>query len=330
MGVKAERAVAAILRVLHEAHTPLGAERIVEALLAAGVDLCPRTVRLHLLDMDRRGLTQLVNRRAGRIITKAGREENGRTDVITKVGVISARVDTLTYQMNFDSRSGEGSVVVNTTLLHPANLSPALAEIRRVLRDHLGISNRVLVARAGGQIGGVVVPENFVGIGTVCSVTINGILLHRCIPVTSRFGGLLEIRDRRPLRFVELIEYRGSTLDPLEVFIQAGMTRVRDVLQQGSGVICAGFREIPAPAVEDVKALVSQLRPLGIGGIIAVGRPNQPLFGIPVTDGHAGLVVVGGLNPIAAVREAGYAVRIRSLAGLEDFARLRPVDAATV
>ena len=330
MGGKADRARAVILRVLSEAHTPLGAERIVESLLAAGVDFSPRTVRLHLLELDRRGLTQLVNRRAGRIITKAGREETGRADVITKVGLVSARVDTLTYQMSFDARRGEGTVVVNTTLLHPANLGPALVEIRRVLRDQLGIANRVVVARAGGQIGGVVVPENFVGIGTVCSVTMNGILLHRGIPVTARFGGLLEIRDRRPLRFVELIEYRGSTLDPLEIFIQAGMTRVREVIQQGSGVICAGFREIPAPAVEDVQSLIRQLRPLGIGGIIAVGRPNQPLFGIPVADGHAGLVVVGGLNPIAAVREAGYAVRIRSLAGLEDFMRLRPVDAATV
>jgi repressor of nif and glnA expression len=325
MGAKAERASTAILRVLREAQSPLGAERIVEALLAAGVDLSPRTVRLHLLELDKRGLTQLVNRRSGRVITKAGREESGRADVFTKVGVVSARVDTLSYQMSWDARTGAGSVVMNTTLIHPANLGPALVEMRRVLRDHLGISHKVLVARAGEPIGGVVVPENFVGIGTVCSVTMNGILLHRGIPVTSRFGGLLEIRDRRPLRFVELIEYRGSSLDPLEVFIQAGMTRVRDVLQQGSGVICAGFREIPAPAVDDVQALVRQLRPLGIGGIIAVGRPNQPLFGIPVSDGHAGLVVVGGLNPIAAVREAGYAVRIRSLAGLEDFSRLRPV-----
>ncbi|MEI8243352.1 MAG: NrpR regulatory domain-containing protein [bacterium] len=328
MGLKAERTQSAILKVLSEAQTPLGAERIVEALLAAGIDFSPRTVRLHLLDLDRRGLTRLVNRRAGRSITKAGREETGRADVITKVGMVSARVDTFTYQMTFDARRGEGTVVVNTALLHPANLGPALAEIRRVLREQLGIANRVMVARAGEQIGGVVVPENYVGIGTVCSVTMNGILLHRGIPVTSRFGGLLEIRDRRPLRFVELIEYRGSTLDPLEVFIQAGMTRVRDVLRLGSGVICAGFREIPAPAVDDVQALVRQLRPLGIGGILAIGRPNQPLFGIPVADGHAGLVVVGGLNPIAAVREAGYTVRIRSLAGLEDFSRLRPIDAA--
>jgi repressor of nif and glnA expression len=325
---KAERARSAILRVLAESAGPLGAERIVASLLAAGVDLSPRTVRLHLLELDRKGLTRLVNRRAGRTITREGREETGRADVITKVGVVSARVDALTYRMTFDARRGAGTVVVNAALLHPANLEPALAETRRVLREQLGIANRVVVARAGEQIGGVAVPPGFVGIGTLCSVTMNGILLHRGIPVTSRFGGLLEVRDRRPLRFVELIEYRGSSLDPLEVFIQAGMTRVRDVVRQGSGVICAGFREIPAPAAEDAQALVRELRPLGIGGIVAVGRPNQPLFGIPVADGHAGLVVVGGLNPIAAVREAGYAVRIRSLAGLEDFARLQPVEAA--
>lgn len=328
MGGKADRARTEILKVLNEARAPMGAARMVEALLAAGVDLSPRTVRLHLLDLDRRGLTHLVNRRAGRAITKAGREEVGRSDVITKVGLVSARVDALAYQMTFDAGRGEGTVVANVALLHPANLEPALVEIRRVFREQLGVSNRVIVARSGEQIGRSVVPDNCVGIGTVCSITISGILLHRSIPATSRFGGLLEMRDRRPVRFVELIEYRGSTLDPLEVFIQAGMTRVRDVIRQGTGVICAGFREIPAVAVEDVESLARDLRQQGVGGILAVGRPNQPLFGIPVSDGHAGLVVTGGLNPIAAVREAGYSVRIRSLAGLEDFRRFRRVETA--
>jgi repressor of nif and glnA expression len=107
------------------------------------------------------------------------------------------------------------------------------------------------------------------------------------------------------------------------------MTRVRDVVRQGNGVICASFREIPAAAVDDVAQLSRDLRGQGIGGIVAIGRPNQPLFGIPVSDGHAGLVVVGGLNPIAAVREAGYSVRIRSLAGLEEFGRFQRADQVT-
>jgi repressor of nif and glnA expression len=57
-----------------------------------------------------------------------------------------------------------------------------------------------------------------------------------------------------------------------------------------------------------------------------MGRPNQPLFGIPVSDGHAGLVVLGGLNPVAAIREAGYSVRLRSLAGIEEYTRFRPLE----
>jgi repressor of nif and glnA expression len=236
-------------------------------------------------------------------------------------------VDALSYEMTYDLGQGEGTVVANTTLLHPANLEPALIEMRQVFRLQFGVGNRIIVARSGDQIGTHIIPDGFVGIATVCSVTITGIMVKRGIPVVSRFGGLLEVRDRKPVRFVELIEYRGSTLDPLEVFIQAGMTRVRDTVRQGTGIICASFREIPAVAAADTEALARELRAAGMGGVLAVGKPGQPLLGIPVSDGHAGLVVLGGLNPIAAVREAGYAVRIRSLAGLEPLRRFRRVDA---
>jgi hypothetical protein len=36
-----------------------------------------------------------------------------------------------------------------------------------------------------------------------------------------------------------------------------------------------------------------------------VGKPNQPLLDIPVTQDRAGLIVVGGLSPISAVEESG-------------------------
>jgi repressor of nif and glnA expression len=327
---KVERAQVAILRVLSEARAAVGAARVVESLLAAGLDLRPRTVRFHLLELDRRGLTQLQSRRAGRVITRAGREELAKADVITKVGLVSGRVDSLTYQMSYDPRQNAGAVVVNTTLLHGSNLTRALLEMRLVFRQQLGISSRVIVASAGETIGTTVVPECYVGIGTVCSVTINGVLLHRGVPVVSRFGGLIEMRERKPVRFVELIEYRGSTLDPLEVFIQAGMTSVREVIRKGNGVVCAGFREIPAAAIDEVESIGRELRAAGLGGILAIGRPSCPLLGIPVADDHAGLVVAGGLNPIAALREAGIPIRIRSLAGIEDISRFRRIDTTGV
>jgi len=294
--------------------------------LDAGLDVSARTVRFHLLELDRQELTALASRRSGRVITQAGREELSKSNVLLKVGLVSAKVDTMTYTMSFDVKTGNGTVITNTALLHRDCLQHALVEMRHVFRAQLGVGNRAVVAQTGEGVAGGVVPEGFAGIGTVCSVTFSGIFLRRGIPLVSRFGGLLEIRDRKPIRFVDLIEYRGSTLDPLEVFIQAGMTRVRDAVRTGNGVICAGFREIPAVAIADVEKLRIELRHKGISGLLAVGRPNQPLFGIPVSDGHAGLVVLGGLNPVAAIREAGYSVRLRSLAGLEDYARFRPVE----
>jgi len=180
------------------------------------------------------------------------------------------------------------------------------------------MGRRLAIAEAGQKLGGVIVPEGSIGIATVCSVTVNGIMLHEGIPVTSRFGGLIEMRDGEPQRFVDLIEYRGTTIDPLEVFIHAGMTSVRQCARTGRGIIGGSFREIPAVAVEGVAQVRAEMESYGLGGILAVGDPGQPLLDIPVADGRAGIIVVGGLNPVAAVHEAGIAVSMASLSGLAD------------
>ena len=62
---------------------------------------------------------------------------------------------------------------------------------------------------------------------------------------------------------------------------------------------------------------------LGLGGILALGRPGLPLFDIPVSEGMVGMVVAGGLNPVAAIHEAGTRIAIHSLAGLEDMDRFK-------
>jgi hypothetical protein len=47
-----------------------------------------------------------------------------------------------------------------------------------------------------------------------------------------------------------------------------------------------------------------------------MGEPSRPLLDIPVRQGRAGLVVVAGLNPLAAVQEAGIPTENRALARL--------------
>jgi repressor of nif and glnA expression len=179
----------------------------------------------------------------------------------------------------------------------------------------------------GETLGSATVPQGQILLGTVCSVTANGILLKQGIPVVSRFGGLMEIQDRRPVRFTAVIEYSGSTLDPLEAFIRAGMTKVRECVRTDSGVIGVGFREIPAAAVPAVRRIKEEMSRVHLDGILAIGTPNQPLFGIPVGEGRAGLIVTGGLNPIAALYETGAEVSVHSLAEVEDVSRFPELGA---
>ena len=178
--------------------------------------------------------------------------------------------------------------------------------------------------KPGEKIGKKIITEGKIGIGTVCSVTINGIFLHEGIHITSRFGGLLEMHKGRPVRFTEIINYDGSSIDPLEVFIKGGMTSVNDAVLTGNGRIGASFREVPSMAIPAVEKLRKRLDKVGLGGILLIGRPGQPLLDIPVAEGRAGMVVAGGLNPLAAIEESGIATQNIAMGALYDFRQMLP------
>lgn len=311
-----------ILKVLHRLGHPAGASQIAELLGGWGVDLSERGIRHYLLQLDAEGLTQLQSRRAGRVLTAKGQAELEGGEVLERMGFISGQIDDLTYRMSFNLRGGLGTLVVNTTLLPARDEVAALEIVRPVLALRLGMGSRLQVLRAGAACDlrrTAVVPRGQIALVTVCSVTLNGILLKEGIPVTSRYGGLLEFRNWTPARFVELLDYQGTTQDPLELFIRAGMTSVRQCVDSGNGIVGASFREFPSVALPAVLKIRDQLRLLGLDGILTVGMPNQPLFGIPVGEGRTGLVVLGGLNPAAALAEAGLAHEDRSLAGLWEY-----------
>ena len=327
---RSETAKAAILKVLSDASKPMGASRIASALLAMGLDLQPRKIRLYLLQLDEESFTKLISKRFGRVITERGREELARANVMEKVGIVAAKLDSLGYRMTFRIREGTGTIIMNVCLINAKDLERVLPEMKSVFARDLGMGKKLIVAREGKTMGGTEVPKRMLAVGTICSVTLNGILLHEGIPVVSRFGGLLEMRNWTPVRFVEAIEYRGSTLDPIEVFIRADMTRVRNVVRSGSGLICASFREVPSVAIDDIRRAERAFSPHGLSGILALGKPNQPFLGVPVSEGYSGMVVIGGLNPIAAAYEAGIPISIRSLAGLQEFSTLKSIDEVTL
>ena len=317
----------AILKVLQDLDGAAGAARIAQHLSSEGADLQPRTIRFYLLQMDREGLTKPVSRRMGRELTAKGRDELEHANIIDKVGFVASRIDALGYRMSFRNMTGAGTIIANVSTIDKGYLVRGLEYMNPVFGHKLGMGTRLAIAKEGEQLAGITVPKGMVMLGTVCSITVNGVMLSERIPVTSRFGGLIEMRDGKPIRFVELVEYRGTTIDPLEFFINARMTHVRECAKTGSGIIGASFREVPSIAMDEVRRISKEMEHHGLGGILALGKPNQPLLDIPVSEGRSGMIVLGGLNPIAALREAGAIVAIQSLAGLQDIASFQSFQA---
>jgi repressor of nif and glnA expression len=88
----------------------------------------------------------------------------------------------------------------------------------------------------------------------------------------------------------------------------------------------ASFREVPAAAEADLGHALEQYEANGLGGILAVGRPSQPLLEVPVARERIGLAVVAGLTPVAALAENGIPVQNKAMSALVDFSELQPVS----
>lgn len=318
------RKMVAILRALSTTDEPLGARAIARQLEDFGIFLSERQVRYHMQFMDERGLTRAIGN-AGRVLTEMGHKELDAALVADKVGFVATRIDRLAYATSFDLETGEGDVILNVSWLGEKDLEQALEYMRPVIAAGLCMSDLVVVARAGETLGEPV-PEGMVAVGTVCSVTLNGVLLHHYIPVNSVFGGLLEVRDGKPMRFVELVSYAGTSIDPLHIFISAGLTSCWHAAEQGSGTVGAGFREIPAAALPQANEVLEGLREWGMNGVLAVGAPGQPLLDLPVGIDRVGLVVIGGLTPMAAVTERGLKIENHAMSTHVEVSRLVPID----
>ena len=321
-----EKTIHSILTVLAQTTEPQGSIVIARNLKELGINLGERAVRYHLRSMDNLGLTRLAGRRDGRVITELGLQELRLGFVKDKVGFAISRIELLAFRTNFDLDKRSGLIPVNVSIMRKQDLTAALRIIKPIIKSHLCVSRFMLLAGEGESIGDMHVPAGKVALATVCSVVINGTLLKAGIPMNSKFGGLMQMQNHKPLRFVELIHYDGCSLDPSEIFIKAKMTSVGRVIKTGEGSILANFREIPSicrPLANDV---ITKLARAKLGGVLLLGNVSEPVCGIPVEPNRVGMVLAGGLNPIAAVAEAGIEIDNHAMSTVVDYKTLVDFD----
>lgn len=308
----------AILDVLKQHSEPASSSKICELLSASGLNFSERTVRLYLKEMDTSGLT-IAHGKKGRTITETGMAELHSSNIMKRPGYLSAKIDQMIYNMNFDLPMRSGTVVVNTSIVDPNQLASCVDKICKVFEKGYAMGKLMALLSPGDTVANIEIPKGKVGFCTVCSITINGILLKHGIPMASRFGGLLKLKDGKPFRFVEMIHYDGTSIDPLEVFIRSGMTDYHGAIKDGNGLVGASFRELPAESRKRALNISERLGEVGLGAIMKVGLNGQPLLDVPVSQGRIGAIVIGGLNPIAILEERHQRVLSFALSGLVEY-----------
>ncbi|MBW6517612.1 MAG: DUF128 domain-containing protein [ANME-2 cluster archaeon] len=311
-----QRKLTEILRIINESDSAIGARIIADKMRERGYKIGERGVRYHLRILDERGLTSREGY-SGRVITEDGIRELEDGLIGHRVGFVITTIDELVYNTDVDVNTGEGNVIVNTAFVDKDDFDEAIDIIAALCNSPYSISPYVRILEEDSQ--DIKIPVNKVGIATVCSITIDGILAHSGIPVNTKYGGLVQVRDTRPVRFSDLILYNGTTIDPMKIFINKRMTSVMQTLDTGSGKLLANLREIPVSARDYAIEVLEKARGIDISGVIEIGQPGASVLGGPINTGKIGISLYAGVNSLVAVDENGIDISIHPISTITNF-----------
>ena len=315
-----QRRLIEILRVIESAGNPVGARAISDCLSSRGYDLGERAVRYNLKILDELGFTKKKGY-SGRVLTPLGLRELGDALVDDRIGFVNTRIEEYMFKTSFDPKAGHGDVIANTSIIDKANAEEVFEILGRSFDAGYAVSRRVLILDEGESFGALEIPKGALGIATLCSITLDGMLMKRGIPVLTSFAGLAQVNERQTANFTDLIAYAGSSLDPIKVFMGRRVTSVAKAVFNGSGTVLANVREVPVAAATLVRTLLDEARNAGLGGLIKIGEPSEPVLGCPVGSGKIGIAFYAGVNGVVAAEELGVKIKTAPISILVDYSK---------
>jgi repressor of nif and glnA expression len=238
---------------------------------------------------------------------------------------VNNNIEDFAMQVTFDPVAGKGNIVYNLSLIKNEDLDFAISILKAAHKTGVGVSGLVKFFSSGKTVAEYRIPKGCTGICTMCSITFDGLLVRRGIPVNPIGGGVVQIENRTPIRFTHIILYEHTTIDPLQVLISQKITSVTDVMRKGSGNMLANIREFHMEAEPLVDIVLDELSSSSYSGILEVGMPNLPLLGVPVSPQYVAIAAVGGTNPMAAIREGGRWVQTQAMKGLMDIRQMEEI-----
>ncbi len=313
-----QRKLVEILRIIKESKSAIGARLIADRLNERGYQIGERGVRYHLRVLDERGFTKKQGYE-GRVLTLSGLKELERALVSDRLGFVIITIEKMMYNTTFDQNTRKGNIVVNTSIIDLDHFDPVMDIIEEVNRSGYTVSPYIgLIEESTPEVR---IPAGKIGIATICSITIDGILLKNGIPVNTKYGGLIEIKNRKPYKFTDLIAYRATTIDPMKIFLSRKMTSITSAIRDGNGKVLASIREIPLSAEKDVEEILKTVEKAGIDGLI---ESDEEIL-LQTTPNRAMIPIYAGINAVGAVKEKGIPIinhPVSQLMKFEDMKRI--------
>ncbi len=227
-----------------------------------------------------------------------------------------SRIENLMHQVSFDPVEMNGKIITNTSLVEKERLNETLAVFYDIIQSGLSVSPLIMLEEEKGLI----------KIKTACSLTISGVLLKSGIPVRPKGGGLIEVVEREPTRFTDMLMYWATTIDPIDVLTSQELTDITGMMRTGNGRILGNLQEAPMLARERIEEVLDQLTAAEFTGVLELGEPNMNVLGVSVERDHVGIALVGGTNLVAAAQECGIKLKHESISDLTDVAEMKHIE----
>ncbi|NJD78294.1 MAG: DUF128 domain-containing protein [Candidatus Methanoperedens sp.] len=245
---------------------------------------------------------------------------------MNEIMFIISKIESMMYEVTFDPVKGNGKIITNLSIIDEADFKEVIGFLRQAAHSGLAVSPYIKIIRPGEKIGDVRIEKGKIGIATLCSITIDGVLLKAGVPVKPKFGGVVEIHDGLPLRFTDMLTYDSTTIDPLDVLMSQELTSITEMVNTGSGKILANLREAPMAARERIEQVLDSLIKAGFSCILEVGEPNSDILGVQVGRDKLGIAIIGGTNPMALVQEHGIDINTQEMSLLIDISEMSHID----
>jgi len=315
--IRTERKYVEILRILKEHQDPIGAKRLSELMAERGFILSDRAVQYYLSYLDTMGFTEKIGNQ-GRILTKAGVEETDNALVDDRIGFIISKLERLAYRSTFDPATSTGEVAYNLSIVPLESMERVKTAFDEVVQARCGFFNSYRIIERDPRV-----PSGSVGFITICSISMDGVFQRNGIPVRMAYGGRLEIEQGTPKRFKDLIGYRGTTIDPLELFISSGLTSISGYVRSKSGIALANVREVPYSAKNQIEETISLMNACGFVFPVSMGTQ---VFNLPANPFRLSIVAFSGLNYIGNTVEHGIEITTEIGAGTIQFSKVMEIN----